>query len=69
MTIKTFIRLTILLVVLSMGLLALSSGTDKPAGKQASECPSTKEKQDQNQASGDAMIWESVSHHLLSAVQ
>jgi hypothetical protein len=68
MTSKTFIRLMFLLMVATSGLLLFATPGKKPVSQNA-ECPAAKEKQDDNQAMGDMMIWESVSRHLISSTQ
>jgi hypothetical protein len=68
MTSKTFIRLMLVLSIITVGML-LMANSGKTVCQQAKECPAKQEKQDNIQASGGLMIWESVSQHLLSAVQ
>jgi len=58
----------LVLIIITAGML-LMSNSGKTVCVQAKECPSANQKQDKNQASNDIMIWESVSQHLLSAVQ
>ena len=72
MTTKTFIRLMFLLIVATSALL-MATASDKPgkmAGSQAEECCAGKEKMDDNnQATGEIMIWDSFSRNLLSSTQ
>jgi hypothetical protein len=71
MTAKTFISLMLLLLLFTTGLL-VSASTSSTAVKeeQKKECPSGSECADDTQVqAADGMIWESVSRHLLSAVQ
>ena len=68
MTSKTFIRLMFVLIVATSGLLLFASS--KTTDNKTQECPLSKEKQECNQAAkGDLMIWESLSRHLLTAIQ
>ena len=65
---RTFIGLMLLLLLFTTGLLAFASRTHKE--EQKNECPAGKECTDDNQVqAADGMIWESVSRHLISAVQ
>ena len=72
MTTKTFIRLMFLLIVATSALL-MATASDKPgktASSQAEECCAGKERMNDNsQASGEMVIWESLSRHLLSSTQ
>jgi hypothetical protein len=71
MSAKTFISLMLILLMFTSGLLVFASGSQKKSAK--SECPAGStgcavDTDNQVQAS-EGMIWESVSRHLLSAVQ
>jgi hypothetical protein len=68
MTTKTFIRLMFLLLVATSGLLLFAASDKKTASQTEERSPACKEKTDDNQVQGDMMIWESISHHLLSTV-
>lgn len=71
MTAKTFIRLTILSLVLTTGVILFSTFRNKPGAdatgedgiqcKEKCDCPSTK--------SDNTAIWESISRHLLGTNQ
>jgi hypothetical protein len=66
---RTFISLMFLLLVFTAVLLAFSAPGKQQA--QTKECPAGTSDNDnkQLQAADGSMIWESVSRHLLSAVQ
>jgi len=65
---RTFISLMLLLMVFTAGLFVFAAPTKKEAQK--SECPAGKSCGKDTEAQiADGMIWESVSRHLLSAVQ
>lgn len=72
MTTNTFIRLMFLLILVTSALL-MGTVSDKPgktAGSKTEECCAGKEKMDDNnQASGELMIWESLSRNLLTTPQ
>ena len=68
MNARTFIGFMLLLIVLTTGLLAFASRNHQE--DQKNECPAGKECTDDTQVqAADSMIWESVSRHLISAVQ
>ncbi len=72
MSAKTFISLMLVLLLFTSGLLvAASAGTTASVKEeQKKECPSGTECADDTQVqAADGMMWESVSRHLLSAVQ
>ena len=71
MTAKTFISLMLLLLLFTTGLLVSASTTSTAVKEeQKKECPEGTECADDTQVqAADGMIWESVSRHLLSAVQ
>jgi hypothetical protein len=71
MTAKTFISLMLLLLLFTTGLLVSASTTSNAVKEeQKKECPAGTECADDTQVqAADGMIWESVSRHLLSAVQ
>ena len=65
---RTFISLMLLLMVFTAGLFVFAAPTQKEAQK--NECPAGKNcSNDTDGQIADGMIWESVSRHLLSAVQ
>jgi len=71
MTAKTFIRLTILTVTLTAGVVLFSALRSKPqpapTGEDGIQC---REKCSGNRAESDnTEIWESISRHLLSTLQ
>jgi hypothetical protein len=73
MSAKTFISLMLILLMFTSGLLVFASGSQKKTSKSAcpagaTGCAIDTDTENQVQAS-DGMIWESVSRHLLSAVQ
>ncbi|MEO5682873.1 MAG: hypothetical protein ABIQ88_09540 [Chitinophagaceae bacterium] len=68
MSAKTFVRLMLLLMVFTTGLMVFGADDKKVAQKD--ECPAGNVCTDDIQAqAADVMIWESVSRHLLSVVQ
>jgi hypothetical protein len=71
MTAKTFISLMLLLLLFTTGLLvSASTASTVTKEEEKKECPAGTECADDTQVqAADGMIWESVSRHLLSAVQ
>jgi len=68
MNARTFTGLMLLLIFFTTGLLAFAARTHKD--EQKTECPAATECTDDIQVqAADGMIWESVSRHLISAVQ
>lgn len=72
MSAKTFISLMLVLLLFTSGLLvaAAAGTTANVKEEQKKECPAGTECAEDTQAqAADGMMWESVSRHLLSAVQ
>lgn len=72
MSAKTFISLMLLLLLFTSGLLVAASARTTSSAKedQKKECPAGTECAEDTQVqAADGMMWESVSKHLLSAVQ
>ena len=68
MNARTFIGLMLLLLVFTTGLMAFATRTHREEPK--TECPAGTDCNDDTQVqAADGMIWESVSRHLISAVQ
>ncbi|MES1222936.1 MAG: hypothetical protein ABUT20_46015 [Bacteroidota bacterium] len=70
MTARTFISLMLLLLAFTTALLVFASPSKQE--KQRKDCPAIDSRTNDEsrvQAEGSSMIWESVSRHLLSAVQ
>ena len=65
---KTFISLMLVLLLFTAGLMAFASSAAKE--EQKKECPAGSSCSDDSQVqAADGMIWETVSKHLISAVQ
>jgi hypothetical protein len=69
MRVRTFISLMFLLVVFTTALLVFSAPAKQPAQNKGCPACTTNNNDTQMQAADGTLLWESVSRHLLSAVQ
>lgn len=69
MTARTFVALMLVFLLFTVGLLAFSADKRQKSGN--AECPAGQSctNDDTKVQSADGMIWETVSRHLVSAVQ